>query len=205
MKLSAQEWRLLRLPLAALGTLLVLAVLLLWALEQRSLDLQQKLSLQETQLMQARQRYQTSGQEKMTIETYLPIYSRLISEGFVGEERRIEWVDNLRNIHQQQRLFSISYDIATQSEFKPAFALNTGNFKLYHSLMKLELGLLHEGDLITLLDTLDAAQTQPFVINTCEVKRISDDTQQLFPRLSAYCELDWITVKEPQAIAGGET
>src|SRR5690606_21902331 len=144
---------------------------------------------------------QSSGQEKETIINYLPLYRELIQDGFIGEERRLEWVDGLRNIHQQNKLFGINYTISTQEEYKPAFALNVGPFSLQRSVMKLELAMLHEGDLLTLLDALDAQQTTPFIVRDCEITRLNEAiSNNLVPNLRANCELDWLTIREPQAV-----
>ena len=126
-------------------------------------------------------------------------YQRLIANGFIGEERRIEWVDTLRNIHQQNKLFTINYSIGTQEEYKPAFTLNAGPFTLHRSLMKLELAMLHEGDLLTLLQSLSAQQTAPFILRQCEIKRVGEiKTSALTPNMLSTCELDWLTIREPQ-------
>lgn len=161
MKLTAQEWQLLRLPLIVLGLVLICAGLLGWFAYQQNLAAETALRAQERQLNQAHQRYQSSGQEKDIIVQYLPAYQRLIAEGFIGEERRIEWVDYLRTVHQQNKLFGISYSIGAQENYKPIFELNPGVLSLHRSVMKLELAMLHEGDLLLLLDKLKAQKLRP--------------------------------------------
>ena len=126
-------------------------------------------------------------------------YKRLISEGFIGEERRIEWVDNLRTIHQENKLFGINYSIASQEDYKPAFELNPGPFVLHRSVMKLDLSMLHEGDLITMIEALKAKETTPFILRECEITRsAASTTSKLAPNSLASCELDWLTIREPQ-------
>jgi hypothetical protein len=203
MKLAPQDWLKLRNPLVGLGLALILVTLLVGAASQKQDDAQAAMDKQQSQLNQARQRYQTSGLEKETIVKYLPVYQRLIQEGFVGEERRIEWVDALRNIHQQHKLFGINYSIGAQEQYQPAFALNLGSFGLYRSIMKLELSMLHEGDLLTLLEALSEKQTTPFMLRECEVKRVSKvDPDKLAPYFLATCELDWLTLREPPKTGG---
>ena len=198
MKLSPQDWRKLRYPMIGLGIALILMTLLVGYAGQRKDAVQHALDNQQRQLNQARQHYQTSGVEKETITQYLPLYQRLISDGFIGEERRIEWVDSLRTIHQQNKLFAINYSIGKQEEYKPAFALNVGTFVLHRSIMKLELSMLHEGDLLTMIESLAAQQTTPFMLRECEIKRLGATTQnKLIPNLVANCELDWLTIREP--------
>lgn len=200
MKFTAQEWRKLRYPLISLGLGVIVVTLLLSYMQNRKAEADQALLTQQGQLNQARQKYQASGLEKDTIVKYLPIYQELINDGFIGEERRIEWIDSLRTIHQQNKLFGIKYSIGLQEDYKPAFALNTGPFTLHRSVMKLELSMLHEGDLLTLLEALDAQQTTPFIVRDCEIVRLSAANKAtLAPNLLANCELDWLSIREPQA------
>jgi hypothetical protein len=202
MKLTPQEWQRLRNPLIALGLAIIIAALLVAYAQQHMNATELSLQQQESKLNQARQRYQSSGMEKETIVKYLPIYQHLIKKGFIGEERRIEWVDSLRTIHQENKLFGINYSIASQEDYKPTFNLNAGPFILRRSVMKLELSMLHEGDLTTLIEALKAKESTPFIPRDCEITRVSTDVaNKLTPNLLASCELDWLTIREPQAVA----
>ena len=199
MKLNPQAWRKLRNPIIGLSAALILMTLLVAYAEQHKTTVQQALQQQQNQLNQARQRYQSSGQEKETIVKYLPGYQRLISDGFIGEERRIEWVDNLRTIHQENKLFGINYSIASQEIYKPRFVFNVGSLELHRSVMKLDLSMLHEGDLITMTEALKAKETTPFILRECEITRLAASTaSKLAPNSLASCELDWLTIREPQ-------
>ena len=197
MKLTTQDWRRLSVPLIALLLALVFALLIVSFAQAYRDDTSQRLQQQQTQLMQARARLQSSGQERENIIRYLPVYQRLINQGFIGEERRIEWVDALRNIHQQERLFGIKYSIGAQEIFKPAFISHLGPFSLYRSVMKLELPLLHEGDLLVLLDSLKRQQATPFLVRECTIKRTGTVSATILtPVVAAECELDWLTLHE---------
>lgn len=201
MKLTPQDWKVLQLPLIVLVIVSVSMLALGSFAYYQKTKSQEALAAQENMLNQARQRYQSSGQEKETIVQYLPTYQRLIAEGFIGEERRIEWVDNLRLIHQENKLFGINYSIGAQESFKPNFSLNLGNLTMYRSLMKLELAMLHEGDLLLLLDELKARRVTPFILRQCEiVKRPNATFDKFSPNMQATCELDWLTVREPQVV-----
>lgn len=203
MKLTLQEWRTLQTPLIVLSLVVICMVLLAGFAQQQKASTASALQSREQQLNQARQRYQSSGQEKEAIVQYLPVYQRLISEGFVGEEKRIEWVDNLRTIHQENKLFGINYSIGVREPYKPGFNLNPGPLSLYRSVMKLELAMLHEGDLLLLVDALRARKITPFILRQCEVtKRPGATFDKFAPNLQANCELDWITVREPRVVGG---
>lgn len=203
MKLTPQDWLKLRNPLVFLVLVLIaISALIIYTQQQKSMA-EQALQTQTNQLNQARQRYLASGQEKDTISQYLPKYQTLLQQGFVGEEHRIEWVDALRKIHGREKLFNINYSIGAQEEYQPNFISNAGSIKLYRSVMKLELSMLHEGDLLTLIDDLRQQQGAPFMVRQCEITRQNAVIGNSFaPNMHADCELDWVTIHEPQNVGG---
>ncbi|MBA3695977.1 MAG: hypothetical protein H0W85_04265 [Methylotenera sp.] len=199
MKLSAQDWQKLKAPLLTLFGVLVGMALLIGFAHYYSEQQQKALENQKNQLNAARQHYLSSGSEKDIITEYLPKYQKLINKGFVGEERRIEWVDELRSEHQQHKLFGIKYNISQQEEYKPTFTLNFGGFALHRSVMKLELDMLHEGDILKLMESMAAKDAAPFMLRDCEIVRLNNSTtfNQLIPNLHAQCNVDWLTIHEP--------
>lgn len=199
MKLIREDWSRLAYPLAGLALALIAAALLISVAYDRVTEAEQALQAQQQQLQQARSRYLASGQEKDTIATYLPSYKTLVEEGFIGEERRILWLDSIRNIHQQYKLFKITYAIGAQEPYTPPFAVDTGSFKLNRSVMQLELPMLHEGDILTFLQALRQQQRSPIIIRECELTRLRAIMDaNITPNLLAKCELDWYTLREAQ-------
>ena len=203
MKLDSQDWLKLQTPLGMLGLVLMLIALMLAFAQNYNTAQEQLLQSQQNLLSAARQRYQSSGMEKETIKEYLPQYQALINKGFVGEERRIEWVEALREQHKSNKLFGIKYSISQQQEYKPSFAPSVGGFMLHRSIMKLDLDMLHEGDILKLTESLSAENTAPFMLRDCEITRLNASgalSNQLIANLHAQCELDWLTMREPAPI-----
>ncbi len=67
------------------------------------------------------------------------------------------------------------------------------------STMQLNLDMLHEGDLLNLLNGLKA-QTAPFIVRECEMKRpvgAKINATNVVANLSAACEIDWLTLRDP--------
>lgn len=198
MKLSPQDIDKLKIPTIILVVVVLLMVLAGWWSEQHKLAIRDRLQQQKQQLMQAEQRFRTSGQEKETIIKYLPEYQRLIDTGFIGQEKRLEWVDGLRRIHKDFKLFNINYSISPQENYKLGIISNLGDFTLNRSVMKVELNMLHEGDLITLVDQLRSEQASPFILRDCELTRIVAVKPNSFvPNMLGKCEIDWLTLREP--------
>ncbi|HQN65110.1 MAG TPA: hypothetical protein PLR90_04695 [Methylophilus sp.] len=203
MTLTPHDWRRLRFPIIGLGLALVLIGILVSFADRYRIEHESAMQAQQNLLNQARQKYQSSGMERDAIVQYLPIYNQLLADGFIGEERRIEWIEILRQIHAQHKLFSIDYKISLQENYSPAFLGNLGNFTLHRSVMRLDLEMLHEGDLLTLLDEL-RAQPTPFIVRDCEMKQISGmpiNPNNFKANLKATCEIDWLTLRDPQLSA----
>jgi hypothetical protein len=200
MSLNLQDWRKLRYPIIGLGAALILVGLLVSFADQYRAKNEAALRAQQAMLNQARQKFQSSGVEKETIMRYLPVYNNLLASGFVGEERRIEWIEALRNIHAKHKLFSINYSIGLQEAYKPSFLPNLGNFRLNRSVMNLKLDLLHEGDMLSIIDGLHE-QTTPFIVRDCKIQRPIGavvNSKNVAANMQAECEIDWLTLRDPQ-------
>ena len=203
MKLEKQDWQRLQVTISLL-VVVVIAVIVLFALAQKFTSEQEKAMQQQQNLLNsARQRYQSSGIEKQIMTEYLPQYQALINKGLVGEERRLEWVDELRKQHQLNKLFSIKYSIGLQEPYKPSFVTNLGGFVLNRSIMTLDLDMLHEEDILQLTEGLSSKTGEVFMLRDCEITRLNAGgalSNQLIPNQHAKCELDWLTLREPAPI-----
>lgn len=200
MKLDNKDWRKLQSPLLMLVITVIVVALLVLVAQNYNVEQEAALQTQQNLLNAARQRYQSSGMEKDAITEYLPQYQTLINKGFVGEERRIEWVEALREQQKNNKLFGIKYSINQQEDFKPSFAPNLGGFVLHRSIMKLDLDMLHEGDLLLLTESLSLKNAAPFMLRDCEITRLNSGgilSKQLIANLHAQCQIDWITAREP--------
>jgi hypothetical protein len=198
--MTPQDRRKLQWPIIGLVLAIMIVGLLVTYADQYREENELALQTQQNLLNQARQKFQSSGIEKESIIQYLPIYNKLLASGFVGEERRIEWIEALRQIHAQHKLFSIDYSIGLQESYNPSFLPNLGNFKLKRSVMNLKLDMLHEGDLLALLDGLHE-QTTPFIVRECEIKRPVGavvNAKNMVSNMQANCEIDWLTLRDPQ-------
>ena len=155
---------------------------------------------QQRALDEARARFQRSGDERDLLTRYAPEYRALAGSGFIGAEQRVNWIDSLRVANDATGLFGVQYQIGTQSPYnlpeQPLAALT-------QSPMKIDLRLVHEGDLMRFLRVLARQQAGVFTINECVLERITpaEAAPRPVPNLRADCELAWITAARP----GGES
>jgi len=203
MKLNKQDWRKLQTTLIVLIMVFIAVISMIISAQNFSIQQEQALQKQKNLLNLARQRFQSSGIEKETIAQYLPKYQLLINRGFVGEERRLEWVEELRNQHQILKLFSIKYSIGLQEPYSSNLAINLGGFVLNRSVMTIDLDMLHEEDILQLTEALSNRNKEVFMLRDCEITRLNNGvvlSDQLIANLHAKCELDWLTLREPTTI-----
>ena len=197
--MNAGDWNALKRPLIMLITIAALSAGLIYYIDQWQDTAKRDLAQQQNQLRDARTRLHKSGDEKNVIVRYLDDYQYLERLGFAGEERRLNWLEGLRFANQKMRLFGVDYDIGTQQPYPYASELMPGQLTLQQSLMKVKLGLLHEGDLMRFLETLARQGAGVFSVNQCSIERIDTGGSIRFqPNLRAECELAWITVRPAQ-------
>ncbi len=150
-----------------------------------------------------RTQFQNIDEEEKIIEKYLPLYRDLESKGIIGQERRLDWIDTLRQASQRVELPMLRYVIDSQSIHQPEFLVPDGSFQIYSSNMQLDLGLLHEGDLGSLFAELDANATGLYTVFNCDLSR--NHRQRQFVKradatnLRANCGLRWLTIKQRPA------
>ena len=141
--------------------------------------------------------YLAVDQEEKLVRQYYPDFIKLYNNGVIGQERRLNWIEVLRNSSESSKLISLRYEIDPQTQYSPDFTLNYGIFKLFNSSMKLNLDLLHMGDLKNLFNDLDRNAEGIYNISNCRLKRTGGDKFELEikPNIAAQCELHWLNIK----------
>ena len=196
MKLTGQHLVSLKAPLALLALAAIVGAAIVTYTRTQIITHQQTLTAQESQLREARSRYQRSGDERELIVRFMGPYQELQGRGLVGPERRINWLDALRASNQQAHLFGAEYQIGTQQPYPFAQDLNAPKLGLAQSVMKVALRLAHEGELMRFLRALESQNVGMFDINQCVIDRTGGTmtVARVQPNLSAECELAWITI-----------
>ncbi|GAB2182079.1 hypothetical protein DLREEDagrD3_23020 [Denitratisoma sp. agr-D3] len=124
-------------------------------------------------------------------------YGRLESRGIVGPEQRWAWLATLDRIRQDRKLPDLQYELAAQRPVDIAAPSTRGlGAQWKSSTMTLRLNLLHEEDLLHLLD--DLAQAAPAFVRPrrCDLSRLPIESAPTLATLRAECQLDWITLED---------
>ena len=151
---------------------------------------------QKERLETIRSRYRTIGEQQRSIETWLPAFRSLQAGGVIGEERRLEWIEALRAAAARVGLPSLRYRIEPRRAYQAGPGLDTGGFDAFSTVVRLETGLLHEGDLERLIGELANADAGLFRIERCDIRRTGPDfvMRPGAANLTAQCDLRWITL-----------
>ncbi len=201
--MNAEELKALRFQLLLLVAVLACAA---GAVYYTQLLLQQTrtaLVRQTGQLREAQSRMQQSGDEKIIIEKYVGGYRQLQQLGFIGDEQRINWLDALRKANERADLFGVNYEIGVQQAYTYAAELDRGKLALHQSMMRAELRLLHELDLLQFFDALRAQNAGLYHLDQCLLRRTDvSGAIRNQPYVTATCQLAWITAT-PEAQSEG--
>ncbi|MDP1605184.1 MAG: hypothetical protein Q8L93_00810 [Rhodocyclaceae bacterium] len=137
--------------------------------------------------------------DERKIRAKINTYQELFRQGRTAPEKRLEWVETLRQIKESRRLLDLNYEISPQRHLDAKADEKmppTSGHHFFVSPMKLDLPLLHENDLLGLISDL-AAQVQALVsVKSCKIERSTADPQHPTATLKAHCEIDWITLEE---------
>ena len=202
MNFTATELKKLALPLLLLAALLGAgAGLILWMQgEQKSAARQ--LTAARAERVQAQERLTRIAEEEKEVNDKLAVYRRLKSLHILGEEQRLEWADAMTRIRTSRELLDLRYLVDRQRVLS-TFPGKPAGVEFFASTMKVDIALLHEGDLLTFLRDLRDSGNAYYSVQRCAITRTGTPPTgiSIVPRLRADCEIDLITIMDRAAKA----
>jgi hypothetical protein len=131
--------------------------------------------------------------EKRDIRNFQQRFVALSQRGLVGEERRLDWLDAIRQTQEELKLPPLSYEIEPQQTVQLEAPLDLGELQLRGSRMRLHMELLHELDLFNFFQSL--RERSYFAVQDCTIKRLGVVAGTPgASSLGADCTLNWITL-----------
>lgn len=197
MKLADINWPILRGAI----TVFVLCFLVSGAMLATSIyfrdEMESDFNKDQVRFQSISRKYLAIDEEDRFIKQFYPRFRELYAEGIIGNEHRLNWIETLRSAGARIDLPSLSYEITSQKEYTPGYAIYRGSYQIYVSKMKLTFGLLHEGDLERLFDELNQRASGLYSVADCTFtssqKTIERDPKQ--ENILAECELLWYTIR----------
>ncbi|ALO45371.1 hypothetical protein [Pseudohongiella spirulinae] len=177
------------------------------------LDQQSTAALVDAQ--QSLERVRTSieqiSQEEATIVQYIDRFLYAQETGFLDEEDRLGFLENMASIREQLQLFPITVELGTQFSiplsYLPEDPLPGSPLTLRGSTISLQTGLLHEFELSRLMDGLRESRgiLQPIECSLLE-QSPGDRFSQVTENIRFDCSFNWYSINlNPDAdeLSGG--
>lgn len=143
--------------------------------------------------------------EQQELTEKLKRFQMLKARGLIGPERRLDWVEAIARIKTARRIFKLDYEFAPQRRLDASILPgggSAGGYELMSSQMRMQIHLLHEGELLNFISDL-RADLQKNVdalvhVRSCTIDRLPPSTVDRGSKaqLKAECTLEWITLKE---------
>ena len=200
MNLALSEARKFALPVV-LCLLLVAGGAALIAYVQSALGRANKeLADAQKQRGEANQRLARIAEEEREVQEKLAVYQRLQALHIIGPERRLEWAGTMSRIRTSRELLDLRYQVQRQ-QLLASVPGKPANVDFFSSTMKVDMALLHEGDLLGFLKDLIQSGNAYYSIHRCEVVRTGQlpTGTSIVPRLRASCDIDLITILDRAA------
>jgi len=150
---------------------------------------------------QAQTRLARATDEEREIREKLVDYRKLLKQGMIGDEQRLEWIDQIAEIKAARKLFDVKYSIEPQRPVDYPGIAGKGDVEFVASPMKLEMSLLHEEDLLRFISDLRQTLSAYVLVKSCNMDRLerTPNERGVAPRLRANCEIDLVTIRDQQA------
>lgn len=205
MNFTAADFRKLILPIAMALTLAASGAALIWFVNTQLLIGNARFTAVNNERTQARDRLARISEEEREVAERIEVYRRLRDLHIIGKERRLDWADSIQRIRLAREMLDVRYRIEPQKVLI-SIPAKPGKVDFNVSTMRLELALLHEGDLLGFLDDLRDAGNAYVSVRRCAITRSGSGASPtgasvLTPRLRAECQIDLITVMDAGAKA----
>lgn len=155
-------------------------------------------SLAQLQARQAREaavkRYAQITDQQRQIVQYQARFLQLQQRGLIGDERRLDWIEAIKQSQAARQLAPITYAIEAQQPLQLENSFDSAGYQLLASRMTLHMEALHEIDLLDLLGDLQRSGGF-FTVQECSIKRggmTASATQA--SALLADCTLNWLSL-----------
>ena len=198
--MRAVDWHALRGPIVLVAFAAVIGTIMVGGAIRFHADALSGHERQKERLEAMRSRFRTIDEQRRTIETWLPAFRSLESAGVIADERRLEWLEALRAAATHPKLPSLRYRFEPRKEFRASPGLDAGAYRAFSTVVRIEAGLLHEGDLGRLVGDLVDGGTGLVRIERCDVRRTGSDfvMRPDAANLTVKCDVRWITFARPE-------
>lgn len=141
--------------------------------------------------------YDALVKQRQLVDRYHRQYQRFHELGFIGQESRLDWVETLRTTAEALTMPRLAYSIDPQlGVVAPVTSMLAGeNFEVRVSMVQLEMGLVHEVDLLRFFDALQKRAPGLIKVNQCSLEYAGDIKTSTVENLTATCTVQIFSVR----------
>jgi hypothetical protein len=198
MKLSKSDFRLMRWSFSMICTSILLSGVILYSSSKYAESAKKNLHTAQKKMNDARKRLTLAREDLENLSDYSQEYDKLEHGNILGDDHRLDWIDELEKLRNQNLVVDFRYNIAPQKQYAPQPALDSGNFDIHYSETKLQFDLLHGGQLFNFFEALRKLGNGWYQLEGCTMQRIiasEADATSAVPHIKAECTGGWITLK----------
>jgi len=137
-----------------------------------------------------------SRESNKIIDEYENRYLDLVKKNIIGEEDRLNWLETIQLTANAKGMSSVKYNVRSQKLVEDKKGQHRAQgLKVYRSEMTLDMKMSHEGDLFTMLNTLEGKAQGLFTVDKCNIDNPVKTSSSSSENMTAHCELGWYTFK----------
>ena len=131
--------------------------------------------------------------EEQEIKARTQQFQQMELAGMIGQEKRLEWTELLRDLQRQLRLPGMNYEFGPQV---PLESVAGADYAFHSSQLKIQLRVLHEEDLLNFVGQLQKEAKALVVLRGCKLSRLpGGSTARDAAQLAGECTMEWITLR----------
>ena len=156
--------------------------------------------------LQSKQRSIVKLHEEISlINNYQKDYERIINQGFLDDENRLLWIEQLEATASKLDLPDLFYDISIQKKISNAYFSIPENVVLLESSFKFKSSILHEGDLLDLVAGLRNLNSGALALKNCQISRNENNiTNTLVSNFIGSCDILLYTARYKDTLVNVE-
>lgn len=194
MKLTGRDLPKLWLPLLAALAMFLVAGLLVWGSQLDAGKAEQERTVATAAKNQIEQRLRQVRTEEQEIRERTQLLQQLQNSGITGEEKRLDWMEMLRETQRELRIPGMSYEFGAQTSLDKG---EDATYTWFSSPLVLKLRLLHEEDLLNFLARVEKNARALVIVRSCKLAPLPGqaNSREVMAQLSAECDMQWLTAR----------
>ena len=132
--------------------------------------------------------------EEQEIKARTQQFQQMELAGMIGQEKRLEWTELLRDLQHRLRLPGMNYEFGPQV---PHESVAGADYAFHSSQLKIQLRVLHEEDLLNFVAHLQKEAKALVVLRGCKLSRLpgANPAARDAAQLIGECTMEWITLR----------